>query len=378
MGLSLAIGPWSQLPDWELTGAKSRAITWRLGPGANSEASFDVDARHPDCARIFELVTDLWAYWDGTPIYRGRAGSDHRAWSGPAQTRSVSTADYRAVLARRELFDLNTRTWSAKDQALIVWQMIQQTQGNDGGDLGIVRGVGQTTGVTRDFDAEAGSYVAPDIDKLAQMDDGFDWDITPTTSTALHLDIWHPTRGTDRGMVLEHGSNAQAISRDVDPSQYGNAGRWTGGAPAGGSEPTPELREATDIATRSEGRWDVQDGDPDITGQSALSAYADGQFAQRQVVTPSWSVKLARKDGADMVAANVWEGPDQIWLGDPVLWVCRSGDLDVAETLRVAEVALTASDAGTIEVELTLGALPPSSRRRARRVDQRLTTLERR
>lgn len=365
------IGPWNAVPSHEMTRASNRSATFRLGPDANSEASFDVNGASDDAQLIDELVTDLWIYCDGVPLYRGRVGPTQDAWDDTAskETATISTADYRAVLARRELYELNTRSWSVTDQALIAWQMIQQTQGNTAGALGITPGVGSSTGVNRSYNADPGAMVGTEIDKLAAMGNGFEWDITPTATTTLHLDIWHPQRGSDRGVVLVHGDNAKAVSRSIDPGAYANALRMSGGTPpGGGTDPTVQLRQAADITSRPEGRWDASYGDTDITLTTPLSAAADGKLTQAQILTPSWIVALP---------ANTWLGPGHIWLGDPVRWVCQSGRFDVDETLRVIEIAATWTGNGSVKAQLTLGAPTPGIFRQ-RRVDQRLIALERR
>ena len=357
---TFAVGPWTGLPDWQLSRATGRKVTWRLT--APSDASFSLDGTSRDAERIEELVTDLWVFRNGFPLYRGRVGPTSDSHNGDAHGVSVTTADYRAVLARRALFEGDTLTYTAQDQALIAWNLISTTQAR--GTLGIVRGHGQTTGVARDRTFEPGEYVAPYIDALSKVQDGFDWDVTPTATTALNFDVWYPQRGSDRQVVLDFPGALKSFNRSVDPAQYANSVRVSGDETL-----APVRADAADIGTRDEGRWDTQVGETTIREAATLTARAQAELAKAQTITPAWTVTLP---------PNTWGGPDHIWLGDPVILAVRSGRLDVVASYRVQEVSLDLGDDGTATTSLALGAVPPDRRFQLRHVNQRLTSLERR
>lgn len=358
--------------DWELTAAKGRKVTFRLS--GNSEASFTLDGRHGDATKIVELATDLHvlrADQPGVPadrLFRGRIGPTDDDVTANTHRMNVTALDYRALLQRRTLYSDSTLSWSGLEQALIAWNLLQQTQIRPGGNLGITQGVGTSTGVARDRTYEAGDSIGQRVQELSEVIDGFEWDISTPSPTELKLDIW-PQRGTDRGVILEFGGLAASIRRTVDPGEYANALRLTGQQPeGGGTEPTPAERAAADIATRPEGRWDRASG-TNIVLQDSLNDRADWQLADSQVVRPAYVVKLK---------AGAWRGPNHIWLGDPVRLVVRSGRLMVDTSLRVQEVAVDIADDGNESVTLSIGRPRPDYRLRASATEQRLSELERR
>jgi hypothetical protein len=360
---AMAVGPWTAMPDWQLSRATGRKVILRLS-GAH-EASFSLDGTSRDASRIRELVTDVWLWWNGRPLYRGRVGSTGDDHDGDRHAMTVASADYRALLGRRLLYEGDTLTYTQVDQAQLAWNLISTTQGRTGGNLGIVRGAGQTTGVLRDRTWKPGESVLHYLELLADVQGGFEYDLTPSaTSTALSFDIFYPRRGTDRQVVLDFPGAITRWSRQVDPGQYANSVRMSGDEAI-----APARADATDIASRDEGRWDWQVGDTTIKEAATLTARVQSELAKAQALTPSWRVTLRR---------GFWGGPDHIWLGDPVTLAVKSGRLNTLTSLRVQEVGIDLDDNDEATISLTLGQVPPQRRWRLQRIDQRLTTLERR
>jgi hypothetical protein len=339
----------------ELTAAKGRKLTARLS--SPSEASFTIDGRHRQAAEIAERRTDLIVYRNGVKVFRGRVGAAQDQAGPDRHTVSPVTAlDYRAVLDPRLTF--TALTFTGVDQSAIAWALITDTQGRTGGNLGITRGLGQTTGVLRDRTYEAGKSVGELITQLSEVINGFDWDITPD----LKFDVHYPQRGTDRGVVLDYGGTVKTFSRT--PGQYANVVRVSG---ADGVAPV--VREVADLATRPEGRVEAQFGFPDVTQAATLAQKADRLLAELSAAEPSYTVTL-----------KTWGGPGELWLGDPVELVVKTGRLDEVSVRRVVEVDVDVDDSGVETVQVSLGQ--PSLRtrhlRRTNDVQRRLTELERR
>lgn len=366
----LIIGPASGGHQLAITEAKSRRLTFRLTEP--HDVAFSIDGRHPQADDIDELATDIHVLWtssggDTRILYRGRAGTSGDTLDPNAHTVEVTALDYRALLHRRRLYSSSTLVYTGQDQALLAWNLIQQTQGQPGGDLGISRGLGQTTGVTRDRTYEPGDSIGERVQELAQVMDGFDWEISPASASALHLDVFYPQRGGDRGVVLEYGGLVRAVRREVTSADYGNALRYTGT-----SDPLPlaaQELEAADVASAPQGRWDLVFGDDGLTTQEALDDRAIWQLSQSQVVRPTYTLTLR---------AGSWDGPDHLWLGDTVRVVVMSGRLAVNTVLRVHEIAVSLGDSGDEVVEVTVGGPRQSFKTRPTITDRRLTNLERR
>jgi hypothetical protein len=334
-------------PSIALSNAYGRQLTMRVESDQNHQATFTVNGKDPQAAAFTELQSDLWCWRSGTtaPIFQGRIGPTIDTLDSSKHSVAVTAWDYREVLNRRRLFTGDTLTWTAIEQATIVWNLIQATQGRAGGNLGIVQGAGAHTGVPRTISFAAGDFVTADILNLAQLDAGFDWDITPYGTQDLRVDIFYPYRGVPRGVVLEYGGSlVNQITRNVDPSTFADALLITG-------DPsltlTPQQPEATDISTRPEGRWDQIMGTTYLT-QTALNSHAAYMLANAETVTPSYSIVLQ---------VNAWNGPGHIWLGDAVTVRINSGRLTVDDVLRVLEVDIAIGDNGDEKVTLQVGQL---------------------
>lgn len=368
----LVVGPAAGGHEISLTEARDRRFNFRLTEP--TEVSFSVDGRHAQALEIDELRTDVHALYSPSTgptqiVARARVGNTGDSLDADTHEISVACLDYRAVLARRILYSDSTLVYTADDQAEIAWQLIEQTQNRTGGDLGISRGIGQTTGVVRDRTYEAGDSIGTRVQELSEVIDGFDWDITPISASALHLDIWFPERGTDRGVVLEYGGMVCEVRREVDVSQFANAIRYTGTTDEAGPPPAPAELEVADMATRTEGRWDIALGNDSIVLQSTLDERAAWQLSESEVIRPTYTVRLRQ---------DAWEGPDHIWIGDTVQLVVYSGRLEVSTLLRVYEIQVSLSEDGQEDIELTLGGRKPDFRRWPSAIERRLAELERR
>ena len=372
----LVLGPASGGHELALTRAQDRRYTARLTD--NSDLSFSINGRTPQAAAITELRTDVHLLFTGEDgetqiLDRLRVGSTRDSIEDASHTVEVTCLDYRAVLERRILYGTDTLVFTGEDQTDIAWSLINSTQNHAAGDLGIRKGIiTDFTGVTRDRTYEAGDSIGQRIQELSEVLDGFDWDILPEGASGLAFRAWYPQRGSQRGVVLILGGMVASLTREVNPSDYANAIRYTGAA--GDDEnpgPTPVEREAGYLSLEGypEGRWDAVFGDDSLTTQAALEDRAQWQLAQSQVVTPVYTVRLKR---------GAWKGPDHIWLGDTVQLVVPSGRLDVTTQQRVYEIAIDMDGDGGESVELTLGGPKPDFRRWPSQIERRLKGLERR
>lgn len=364
-----------------LAAAKNRKLTVRLS--SPSEASFDIDGTHPDASLITELQSDLHVLFTpdapgaATAIaYRGRIGPSTDQLDATAHTTSFSSLDYRELLRRRRLYAADTAVtagYSAIDQGTIAWNLIQTTQGHPGGNLGISRGVGAVTGTPQTRGYIAGDTIGDKISELGQVLNGFEWDITPVSDSALNLDLWIiGGRGANRGVVIEYGGLAEKIRREFQTSNYANAIRVTGDNTGnGGVAPTPQERSVSDIATRPEGLWDLSVTAPTVFTLAALSSFADYKIQDISTLIPAYSITLRR---------GAWRGPQHIWLGDTILVDILSGRInETGKTYRVQEMAFVINeDGGGETVDLTIGRPPPNYHRYPAEVDRRLAILERR
>lgn len=357
-----AVGPWNGLPVQQLAAATARSVKFRLT--GTSEASFTLDGTTFEASAIHELVSDLWITRNGFTLYRGRVGGVTDTLDGARHTMQVTTGDYRALLQRRLLWDADTLTYTNVDAGDLAATVLTATQQQPGGNLNISGAQPTAVGVKRTITYPAGQSIGQAIEQLSLMDAGWNWDIVPTTGQIGQTFNTWASRGLNRGVVLDYPGRIASLTRTVDPSQYANAIRETGDTGIAAAR-----KEASGIATRAEGRWDIQLGDTSLKDAASVTARAAYDLAQRQQVVPAYQVKLY---------PGSWGGPLDFWLGDVIELRVNSGRLSVDDFLRVWEINLDLDDADNETVTVTLSALDPFKRARSRQVEFRLSQLERR
>ena len=342
----------------ELTDASDRKITARLSDPSTIEWS--MRGTDPAAAVIDELATDVIAYRDNVPVIRGRVGPSADDLSGDSHRVTFAAPDYRSLLGRRTVWAGSTNAYLSTDQATIAMDLIADSQALVGGNLGISQGATTLTGRLRDRAYEEGKSLGEAIDQLADVVDGFDWDI----GVSLTFDLYYPRRGRPKDFVAHWGSTVTSLRRSVDPSGYANAVRVSG---ATGT--TAVSSAVADLASRPEGRWEAQVGYTDVSNQSTVAEKAAYELAERSVIRPSYTATLR---------PGVWQGPGALWLGDECRLVVRSGRLDVNTTVRVHEVAVSADDDGNETVDVTFDRPRSSFVRRVTDAERQVVNLERR
>ena len=326
-------------PDRELgRDATGRVLTRRLR--AASTAQFTVDARSAAALEIVDKVSDLWIWRDGVEMFRGRITIPDDTVSAKHSTTYTATC-YRGMMS--------TRTVGAADvsvtgeQAAIVWGLIAATQARPGGDWGIVPGLVPEGGPIRERNWPAGKSLADAIDELADVDDGFEWEISPD----MRLNVWSPRRGSDDPVVLDYGGVVGQVRVTGDPTRFGNVVIATGS-----KETTPVVAEIPGITSDPRGRWELVDSSPTVVLQSTLVERAPARLVQALTDGVALSAQIAT--GTD--AGPRWSGPDDLWLGDAVRLVVNSGRLGEFDA-RAHEITLVPGDDGveTVTVGLTPG-----------------------
>jgi len=338
--------------------AQQRAVAWRLdGP---AEASISLSGRSRLASQIIELETDLVVYLDGVKVFRGRLAPSTEEVTPEAHTLQVSAVDYRGMLERRLVYDADVRVFSQVDQSTIAWTLVAASQARSGGNLGITRGIGQSTTVLRDRTIDAGKTVGEEIVQLAQLASGFEW----TVDADLAFNVYYPLRGEDKGVILDYGGTVSKLRRTFTPAEFANAIRATG-APALATEE----RATAGIATDPAGRFESQFGFSSVLEASTLGAKADFLIAEHSIKRPAFSVDL-RPGG--------WGGPSSLFVGDTARLVVRSGRLNVNSLQRVVTLGVALTASGAEQITATLGRPDPLDdvRRRTLSTEQRLKNLE--
>lgn len=386
----IRIGDWRKgVPTRELYGLANRRLTVNLLEP--DEISFDLLGHHPDALLLHEGVSDVLWLRNGHALSLGRlTRTTHNI--GPTQyTISGSVTDYRGLLDRHLLmpgqgyiieangtrtdsFDLQVTYAAGLPVETAVWDIIENVQGQPGGDLGIRKGTWPATGATIpvgtssviQFGGDTTAWQA--IQTIMKTNGGFDFGI----DWLRHANLYWPQRGgVDKGAKLDYGGTVAQVNREVDLGQYANAVRQVG--------TVPELFAyvmADDIGRRAEGRWDTSFSDATLPSTGApievpevVIAMARYNFDNSSRLLPHYSLTFA---------PNAWKGPDWLWVGDVASVVIKQGPLDVLESLRVMSltIALDQNDVETVTVE---AGRPRSTVQKAwKQLTNQVTALNRR
>ena len=134
---------------------------------------------------------------------------------------------------------------------------------------------------------------------------------------------------------------------------YANAVYFTGALPA-----TTPVAATVGSFPAGVGRWDTQKADPNLVLQSTVDQQAAGVLADESQLVPAITATLR---------AGTWN-PYNVWLGDTVRVIVRTGRLDVDVSRRVIQIDVTLDDDGVEVVALAIGAAPA-------RLSDRLNTI---
>lgn len=328
-------------PLGELTEARGRKVTVDLRGPATCE--FTLDGRSDQARELEELRTDLFAWRDREPVFRGRLGSTDDDLDADRHTVSFSAVDYRGILGARH--DLTGRVYDGWWQDDIGWNLVQVAQSWDGGPLGITRGPSRAAPVQRTEVIDVDTPIDEALDRFQDYAQGFEWwiDAGLQYQAATWRGAWRPD------LPIEWGTAATKLKRAYDTGAFANWIRVRGGRPEGVSMEEPEPvadRWAPDLATRPEGRIGRIVQNFDLKDQAAVDAYAEQLLADTLVVPSAYTANLT---------PGLWRGPSHIWVGDTLPVVVRSGRLDVARVGRVAVLAITIDEEGEEQVEVTFG-----------------------
>lgn len=321
-----------------------------------SSLQFKVNGLHPTAEFVEELSTDVVVFRDREKIGRFVMTSVRDEIDATSHYVTVNAFDYRGRLSRRII--KTQQTFTAEDDVDIAWNVINTAQSDTNGGMGITRGV-YPAGVSLTGGFAPGVRLDEAIDILADIDDGFDWDI----DADLRFNIYRP-RGETRQRVIDYGGLEKTASRNFAVERFANVVRVSGD-----STVTPVV-EGT--GSSSVGRWETEVGYPAVNNQTLLDGLAIDALASAGEDAYAYSVVIRDTDGIQR-----WGGPSDIGLGDTVRLVLRSGRLDINELKRVTEIHLGVDDDGGEEVTFVLDGIEPTFAQRIQRVLDRLKDLER-
>jgi hypothetical protein len=197
--------------------------SWMFNYVLNAPGAFEADLQL-NHASVTEAIFTVGA--KEIRIYRGTV----LVWGGYLWGIRVSATDYKARIRGEGYFSRLRRRIIAddllkkdRDQADIAWDLIQYTQATHG-TLGFTDGHTQT-GVTIDhaYCATDLGEVGSSITELSEMDNSFDFWITPTISTATNkiFQTAVPRRGATKAVTINQ-NNAIVADYEIDAMDLSN------------------------------------------------------------------------------------------------------------------------------------------------------------
>lgn len=321
-----------------------------------SVVAFRINAAHPSARFIGELSTDVVVFRDGRALLRAVVTATRDDLNEDSHYIEVTAMDYRGRLEFRRV--LADQVFVDEPDVDIAWSSIVNAQAEPNGNLGIRRGVFDD-GVQLSGTFPAGISVTEAIELVANVDDGFDWDIDAN----LRFNIYRP-RGRRTERVLDYGGLVAEVTREFAAGNFANSVRVSG-----------DDTVASVIAGEGDsflGRWDRQVGYPQIASPTLLAGLALDELSRLSDDAISTRLRLRSSEGQQS-----WGGFADIGLGDTVRIVIQSNRLNIAEDTRVRQIDVTVSDDGREDVTLVVDGPQRTFQERINDVLQRLTELER-
>lgn len=232
--------------------------------------------------QIKELETDIWVYENGQAIDRFRVVAVDQEWEENGENRlSVQAVCYRRILASRHV--ITPLTYTGVSQGDIVWDLIQHTQGQTNGNLGITLGSSGPV-ILRDRAYLPGQNILEAIVDLAQADGNMTWDIDEN----LELFVSTASSFPLRAMPAQLGTNLRNISKPSGASLFGNVALVSGDT----QFTTLQVNEATSLPTDTRGRWEKFRSFSQEQVQANLDEQARGILESTQSPSVVWSFEV--------------------------------------------------------------------------------------
>lgn len=342
---------------YDITGTEFRAeipfSTVKFGDVLNRPGSLDASlpARAVEAAQetLDPGRTTLWITNGNDLVWGGIIWAWRRDLSDAPEVRVAGQGLWSYYREGRRTIRADA-TFTATDQMSIV-SSIMGTAHTIANPLGLTVNLNPTTsGVTRTI-----SYLATDrkpvgeaIEQLAEMTDGFDfnvhatWDLTtvpPTPSAAL--EVWYPQAGTRTSIVWQHGIDILLEPVEHDASKLATTVDAIGGT-------GPIIQTATDtsgIYPYLEGMISMTD----TTDTTLLGAAAAGELARRQSPPKTTTAQILDPDrwplGSYSLGDQVWISCHDTGVAIDGYWTVTAWDADInpdgidTVTVTLAEVA---------------------------------------
>lgn len=325
-----------------LVNARARWFKEALNHGGS--AGFIIDATDDNCTEDILAINqnELIIKYKGYDMFGGQISAIKQIADGNNIYWEVVAKQFFNLLEKRYCgYNKSTglsepREFTTTDAGTIAWTLIDESQNEVNGDLGITQGTIQSS-VNRTKSYER-KNIAEAIIELADNDYGFDFEITPDKV----FNVYYPFKGTTRdNVVFRYPGNCEEMEVlkdgwDMVNHELGLGRHW------GGQEIYYVVDDATSQGTY--GRREKIASYKDVEIQAFLNDMVTEDVAWNKDINKIIKFKSFIDDKSDLYMYE---------LGDSVRVIADI--FDINENLFVYERAVEIDDNDTAVVSLTLG-----------------------
>lgn len=299
---------------------------------------FEVPINDPKVASLIALRRyTVWIYREDILIWAGEQAARQGSLDNKGDNwASITCYDWFEQLNTR--YTGASRTFTGVDAGVIAWTLIDESQSETDGDLGITEGAIATT---QDRDrVYFNQKISDAIIALSNVINGFDFEI----NTSKEFNVYE-SLGVDRSnsVILEYGVNVASVSLTEDFVNPVTRAIVLGDS---GSFADPLRVERDDLT--AQGLYKIRERIAVETTVSELGTLADiGDSLIRKYAMPLVKVSL----GIVRLSPNI----SDFALGDQIRLIIKSGIYDINEKYRVFAWGVNLNTDNTETLTLTLG-----------------------
>lgn len=277
----LGVGPAAQ-------GRPSQIINdysgWTINNNLDEGCSlvFQSRGRSLGAALIEELETDVYVYREGVLVQRFRITNLTQEWDSDGEDIiDVNAVCYRRLLKSRHV--ITPLAFAGVGHGDIIWALIDHTQSQPSGDLGITVG-SLDNSVLRDRSYTTGDNIFDAITDMTRVQDGIAWDINANLELIVRPLFDYPLRTTP----IELGATARSMSRPSNAEGFANVAIVSGDNEA----TTPVVIGTAGLTFDPRGRWEKVTSLPGEQFQSALDERALGTLDTALSPPSTWTTEI--------------------------------------------------------------------------------------
>jgi len=250
-----------------------------------TKANLKVAARE---LRIFRNAVLVWGgyLWDARVELRDRV--------------SIRGEGYFSALRRR--YGMTDLIYNDVAQEQIAWNLINATQSEPSGTLTLTQGAHGGASITRDRDYCAMDHdeIASAIEELTQLDDGIDYEITPSPDSSVNKSFktYYPRKGTDlSGSVTLNQTNVRTLTYEENGSEINSRVLSIGQDDC--NPPEDDRTDATALST-----YGLLQSVESVDSGQLRDVRAHGKEVIKHTATPHWTATATYLVGTS--GATAW------------------------------------------------------------------------